>query len=156
MSEPDEVEAPVWRIRTGGGLLAAQPLSDALRLAHEHEDEKERAQLERDRELRAQLAAERRAELLMQGHTPKTPQELFQQVSFAQDRQDAIERRRLEKAEAELGKREPRITRWESKANVEAAAAEREVTPATKADVRELRGYITQLKAKLHALGGRP
>jgi hypothetical protein len=134
MTEPDE--GPGWRIRVGGGLLAAAPLSDALRLAHEREDERERAQLERDREMRAQAAVERRGELLMQGHTPKTQAELFQQVSWAQDRQDAADRRREEAAAERLGKPPAYLGLLrEAAAEREARKAELEATPASKAEL---------------------
>ena len=129
-SDPD----PGWRIRAGGGLLLAQPLSESLRLAHQREDEREAAQLERDREMRAQLAAERRAELLMAGHTPKTQQELFQQVSWAQDRQDAADRKAEERA-AELAGRPPAYLGLLK----EAAAERKQVKPRRKSSRRATR-----------------
>ena len=77
----DDVEGGGWRVRFGGGLLAAAPLSDALRLANEREDEKERQAAERAAEMRATAAAERLGELRMAGREPRTQQELFDQAS---------------------------------------------------------------------------
>jgi hypothetical protein len=51
------------------------------------------------------------------------------------DRADRVEARREGEAAEILGKPEPRVTPWSTKANVAAYEAEREATPATKADV---------------------
>jgi hypothetical protein len=51
-----------------------------------------------------------------------------------------------------MGKPPPRFDRWQAKKNVAAYEAERETTPATKADLRELQGEVTGLKSALHAL----
>jgi hypothetical protein len=90
-----------------------------------------------------------------QGITAHSHEDVLARMSYGADRADRIEQRREKEAAEILGKPEPRINRWESKANVAAAEVERQNTPATKADVRELRGYITQLKSKIHALGGK-
>jgi hypothetical protein len=73
-------------------------------------------------------------------------------ASFGQDRQDAVERRREREAAELLGKPEPRLNRFEVKANVAAYEAEREVTAATQSELRELQGQVTGLKAAIHGL----
>ena len=150
MTEPDE--APSWRIRVGGGLLSAAPLNDELREAHRKEDERERQQAEFAAQLRADAEIERNAELQRQGHRPRTQEEFLAQVGHAQDRQDAIEAKRLKAGAEAQGQPEPRLNRWEVKANVAAYEAKRETTAATKADARELQNQVTGLKGALHDL----
>jgi hypothetical protein len=135
MTEPDEGEG--WRVRLGVSLLAAAPLSDALREAHRKEDEKERAQLEREAEQRRADAAERAADLAFRGVVPRTPAEVFEQVSFAQDRQDAVEARREREAAELLGRPKPTVHKLLADAAAERKQreAELEATPASKAEV---------------------
>jgi hypothetical protein len=151
--EPDEVEAPTWRIRAGAGLPIHSPLNPALREAHRREDERaaQRAQLEA--ELRQDRDLERAAELRRQGHELHSVADTLAKASFGADRQDAVERRREREAAEVLGKpAESRFDKWESKANVAAAEARRETTAATQADLRELQSEVTGLKSALHAV----
>jgi hypothetical protein len=84
--------------------------------------------------------------------TPHTVSEVLASAAFGMDRADAQERRREREAAELLGKPERRLNRWEVKANVKAAEAEREVTAASKADLRELQGEVTGLTSAIHAL----
>jgi hypothetical protein len=156
MTAPGEDEGPGWKVSVGVGLVQFAPMSDERRALVAREAEKERLQAERDEEMRQQALVERRGELLMQGYRPRTQQELFQQVSFGQDRADAAERQR-EKAAAELlGQPKPRQRPpvWEI------AAKQRELddyeqTPATVARGHEVQGALASLKAKIYAATGR-
>jgi hypothetical protein len=153
VTEPDE---PGWRVRIGVGLLVHTPMSEERREAIRREEEREAQAAELEAQARREAAYEKRWQLERQGVVPVSVADRLAMASFGMDRADKAEERREREAAEMLGKRaEPRFDKWESKKNVAAAEAEREVTPATKADVRELRGYITQLKSKIHALGGK-
>ena len=71
------------------------------------------------------------------------------------DRVDRIEQRREREAAEELGKPEPRLSRWELKREQTAAAAAGLVEPASKADVSKLSQSITSLASKVGLLGRR-
>ena len=72
------------------------------------------------------------------------------------DRADAVERRREREAAEQLGLPEPRLDKYQMKREHAEREKAKETTPATQADVSKLTQTITQLKSKLHALGGRP
>jgi hypothetical protein len=148
---------PGWRVRTGVGLVIHAPLSDERQAIIAREAEKERKALELEEQARRDAALERRWDLQRQGVVAHSVSDVLASASFGMDRADKAEERREREAAEVLGKpAKPWFDKWESKANVAAAEAAREVTPASKADLRQLESAITSLKAKLHALGGRP
>jgi hypothetical protein len=133
----DELEEPGWRVRMGCSLLQFTPMSDERRAAFDREEERERAQLEQEAARRREEAAERAADLAFRGVVPRTPAEVFEQVSFAQDRQDALERRREREAAEILGKPRPTVNKLlhDAKAEREARQAVEEATPVSKAEL---------------------
>ena len=145
---------PGWRVRTGAGLLAHTPMSDERREAFRREEERERLQAERDAEMREQARVERVGELLMQGHTPKTQAELFQQVSFAQDRQDAVDRHREEQAAELAGKPRPTYVALLREARVERETrqAAAEETPVSQAEFGRV---VSKLKTTIENTFGK-
>ena len=152
MAEPDEVEEPGWRIRVGVGLLSAAPLNPALQEAHRREDEREAQRAQLEKEMQADRDLERAAELRRQGHELHSVADTLARAAFGQDRQDAVEAKRVKAGAEAQGLPEPRFDKWESKANVAAAEARRETTAATQADLRELQAEVTGLKSALHAV----
>jgi hypothetical protein len=144
-----------WRIRSGAGLLSAAPLNAELREAHRKEDERERRAAELEAQLRADAVLDRKAELLRQGHVPRTQEEFLAQVGWAQDRQDAVDAQR-EKAAAELlGKPVPRLDKYQMKAEAAEREKAKETAPATQADVSKLSQSITSLASKVGMMGRR-
>jgi hypothetical protein len=143
---------PGWRVRTGVGLVIHAPLSDERRALVERESAKEAAAEKLAAELRSDRELERAPELRRQGYEFHSVADTLARASFGQDRADAAEAKRVKAGAEAQGLPEPRFDRWESKANVAAAEAAREVTPATKADARELQSQVAGHKASLHDL----
>jgi hypothetical protein len=152
MVEPGQVDDSGWRIRAGVGLLADAPMSPERREAFRREEEREARALAFEEEQRRDAALERVAELQRQGVVPHSIAERLAAVSVAPGRGDRVEARREREAAEALGKPPPRFDRWQAKKNVAAFEKEREVTPATQADLRELQNQVTGLKSVLHAL----
>jgi hypothetical protein len=137
----------------GCGLLQYTPMSPERRQAFDKEAEREAKAAEFEAEQRRTAALERRQDLEFRGvAVPHTHSEVLASASFGMDRSDAAERRREREAAELLGKPEPRLNRWEVKANVKAAEAEREVAAATQAELREVQAEVTGLKAAIHGL----
>jgi hypothetical protein len=154
VTEPDNSDG-VWRVRMGVALVMHTPMSDERREAFLREEERERIAVEFEEQQRQEAAAERRWMLAQQGVQPLTHSEFLARASFAQDREDAAERRREREAAELLGKPEPRLDRWELKREQQPREAEALTTPATQAEVSKLSQAVTQLKSNLHAQGRR-
>lgn len=151
MTAPDDGE-DVWRIRAGCGLLAHAPMSPERRALFDKEEEREARAAELEEQQRREAAVERRWELERQGVVPHTIDDVFKNQARGERRADNIEAKREAAAAEILGKPEPRLNRWEVKASVAATAAEREATPASQADARELQSQVTKLKGALSDL----
>jgi hypothetical protein len=137
------------RIRVGVGLVEFAPFSaerrELIRRESEREAERDRKAAELAAELRSDRDIERNAELLRQGRVPRTQEQFLADVSFAQDRADAAERRREEAHADFFGK--PRPSTWRKElADRKAAREEREeaekTTPASAAEVKGLKQQI--------------
>jgi hypothetical protein len=168
MASPDD--GP--RIRVGVGLVVHAPLGDALRATFAAEEDAIAEQLKADAETRKQLECERDKEREFFGVQKRSVADVLIEAAVGpqaanvragslslQEALDIADRREQHRDEAEelriaeaLGKPPPRFSRLQARKNVAAYEAERETTPATKADLRELQGEVTGLKSALHAL----
>jgi hypothetical protein len=155
---PPDGGDPGWRVRFGVGLLADAPMGEAQRATIQREEERERKAAELEEQQRQEAAVERRWMLAQQGVTPMTHAEILARASFAQDREDAAERRREREAAEELGKPIPEhlvLNKYQMKREQAAREAAKETTPATVAEVGAVQQQVQKLKSAIHAITGK-
>ena len=150
VTAPDDGE-DVWRIRAGCGLLAHAPMSPERRALFDKEEEREPGPRN------SKSSSARRPRLSAGGVRAARCRTAHDDDVFENQAVGSAvrttSRLNVEAAAAEiLGKPEPRLNRWEVKASVAATAAEREATPASQADARELQSQVTKLKGALSDL----